>query len=132
MEITSEFLVDLKKKAEYATPGPWIIGQNGEVYSEDRDDCPVDIIEGICVEQSDAAYIAAASPDVVIALIEKIEKQEKEVEWLVDHVSTLCGQIENCDTCAYGDGAYCSIDRCLGDDPEMWREAASKAVEGRA
>lgn len=132
IEISPEWLAGLKELAEKATPGPWIMGQDGEVYSEDQDDFPVDIIEGICVEQSDAAYIAAASPDVVIALIEKIEKQEKEVEWLVDHVSTLCGQIENCDTCAYGDGAYCSIDRCLGDDPEMWREAASKAVEGRA
>ena len=116
-----------------------------------------------CVEQSDAAFIAAASPDVVLAMASEIEllnkeikslkeieyglsednfslcqqhyedgkkiaQLEKEADWLAEHISTLCGQIEDCNACAYGDGAYCSIDRFLGDDPEIWREAARNAI----
>lgn len=163
IEISPEWLAGLKELAEKATPGPWIMGQDGEVYSEDQDDFPVDIIEGICVEQSDAAFIAAASPDVVLAMASEIEllnkeikslreienglsednfslssqyvednkkiaQLEKEADWLAEHISTLCGQIEDCNACAYGDGAYCSIDRFLGDDPEIWREAARNAI----
>ena len=78
IEISPEWLAGLKELAEKATPGPWIMGQDGEVYSEDQDDFPVDIIEGICVEQSDAAFIAAASPDVVLAMASEIERLRAE------------------------------------------------------
>lgn len=120
MEITSEILADLKEKAQKATPGPWIMGQNGEVYSEDRDDFPVDIIEGICVEETDASYIAAASRDVVIAMIEKIKTQEKEVDWLANYIgehvcingepgTTICPSPQACKNC--------------------WHKASRKALE---
>ena len=82
IEISPEWLAGLKELAEKATPGPWIMGQDGEVYSEDQDDFPVDIIEGICVEQSDAAFIAAASPDVVLAMASEIERLNKEIKSL--------------------------------------------------
>ncbi len=77
MQITPELLADLKAKAQAATPGPW----------EQHEHYPHVIVDGvldpICEvnrspyaytdSRTDAAYISAASPDVVLALIEKIE-----------------------------------------------------------
>lgn len=79
IEITPELLADIKAKAEKATPGPWeyrednAAGYNIEsqndyiVYSGTDSDCECDYG---CEKESNAAYIAAANPAVILDLIE--------------------------------------------------------------
>ena len=83
IEITSELLTDLKEKAGKAMPGPWELDETPtdiatyyEIYSTDWmvADCEKD--------GASAAFIAAANPAVVLALIERIERLEKENEEL--------------------------------------------------
>ena len=59
---------ELRKLAEAATPGPW---------SWERDGCYGDVVmKGLrfTTSQRNAAYIAAASPDVVLGLLDEIER----------------------------------------------------------
>lgn len=90
---------ELRKLAEAATPGPWrwegristLIGRAGDpetyVYDAEvieaehygecgcRSACTLDLI----VKQVDADYIAAVSPDTVIALLDKLEALTKDM-----------------------------------------------------
>lgn len=77
---------ELKKLAEYATPGPWVAqhpnaGQRGsEVASEGG-------LNQVCADlgPSNALYIAAANPAAVLALIAEVEALRKDAErykWL--------------------------------------------------
>lgn len=126
IEISPEWLAGLKELAEKATPGPWIMGEDGGVYSEARRDIPVDIIDGLYTEAPDAAFIAAASPDVVLGLIERIGKLEKEADWLAERLKKVCNAYDMCgmanESCPF-DGEY----RCYSEDLD-WREAARNAI----
>lgn len=79
MEITTDFLADLKAKAQAATPGPWQV--NAEYGDLETDEAVPQFIAGH-TEEPNAAFMAAASPDVVMALIEHIEYQHTEIERL--------------------------------------------------
>lgn len=75
-------LEDLKAKAKAATPGPWRAGGTGAVICDtELDSVHFPVIADLHhndrdhVEQNQA-YIAAASPDVVLKLIERIEMLE--------------------------------------------------------
>lgn len=82
MQITPELLADLKAKAQAATPGPW----------EQHEHYPHVIVDGvldpICEvnrspyaytdSRTDAAYISAASPDVVLDMVSEIERLRAE------------------------------------------------------
>ncbi|MBD5641853.1 MAG: hypothetical protein HDQ91_05495 [Desulfovibrio sp.] len=82
----------LKELAERATQGSWIAEENDYCYdyvwrkmqmiSNDSDILAV--MEPLENAANDAAYIAAANPTVVLALIEKIERLEKENGELLD------------------------------------------------
>lgn len=102
-------MTDLRKLAEAATKGPWV-EDDGNVHSEPlgmaRETAILAKIDGRpfneadierigCVtscnwenpnSDADAAFIAAASPDVVLGLLERIEKLRTE---LLGHV-TYC------------------------------------------
>jgi hypothetical protein len=74
---------DLRAKAKAATPGPWEAGENHNdepcVYA-DNGNRWIAVLPHLCVTpilemaQADAAFIAAASPDVVLGLLDEIER----------------------------------------------------------
>lgn len=59
---------------------------------------------------------------------EEISSLERQAQWLAGHAATLCGQMNSCMACAYGDGADCSIGEGMEDDSEMWLDAARGAA----
>lgn len=78
---------DLRALAEAATPGPWqanvlgsegyaVVGDTGRRFAGDRvrlghiARCGHESWE---IDKANAAYIAAASPDVILALLDEIE-----------------------------------------------------------
>lgn len=88
IEITPELLADLKKKAEKATPGPWDIcaataAKNSFKSILIHGNEQIAIVKtprGLNrhgstkdIRERDATYIAAANPQVVLALVEEIE-----------------------------------------------------------
>jgi hypothetical protein len=54
---------ELERLAREATPGPWVL-DGGYVRV-------LGVIQVGCAKEADAAYIAAASPDVILALLEE-------------------------------------------------------------
>lgn len=95
--LTDEQLADLKQKALAATPGPWcsdeehgvvwiVVPTTGRGWSTDADG---NAIEVPVVEPSqekvadaspkDAAYIAAANPENILALLQRIGELEAEL-----------------------------------------------------
>lgn len=144
VEIPAELLADLKRKAQKATPGPWafwilegpLLGGNYQVRSHaDPDE---DFVCRHVESAANAKYIAAASPDAVLALVERIEKQEKEADWLAKN----CQGVDNCPYLALGwendrpDWCQCTDTvedgfDCYEDPIDCWREAAREAVEGQ-
>ena len=88
IEITTELLSSLKAQAEKATPGPWErLHSDLHGYSFGTPP-PVGGPPGAVIlarmlqvnPESNSAYIAAANPAVVLALIEKIERLEEDFE----------------------------------------------------
>ena len=77
----------LRALAEAATPGPWedVSNRYGYDVSETWAVEPVaPSVHNIChvtVGQRDAAYIAAADPQTVLALLDEIERLRGEGEW---------------------------------------------------
>lgn len=69
----SSLLADLKTKADKATPGPWGINYHEEVVGRDGKLIHADGRRNM----DNAAFIAAADPQVVAALAEVAEMSEK-------------------------------------------------------
>ncbi len=150
IEITPELLADLKEKAQCANRGPWglDLGPAPHIVFIRQNRCPIGDIEGF----NDAAYIAAVSPDVVLALVERIgklekdlyglchddeekvcriERLEKETDWLARKLFEVCRNNDCGHACA--GKRSCPLlrwKRCPVDGyVNSWREAARKAVE---
>lgn len=73
----------LRRKAEAATPGPWHVRRPPRPsfeYLIAHDEGPPLAKAPL----TNAAYIAAASPDVVLALIERVERAEEIVDAIRD------------------------------------------------
>ncbi len=73
-------MTNLRKLAEGATPGPWDYDPDIDPGAVDMTDDPV-----ACVCDAlpcDAAFIAAANPAVVLALLDERDARKAEVEWL--------------------------------------------------
>lgn len=82
---------ELKRKAEAATPGPWRYDRKGGNYiyagndSILGDDCYYPWVP----DARTIEYIAAASPDVVLALIERVKELERDagrLDWIQRHL----------------------------------------------
>lgn len=81
MEITPELLADLKAKAQEATPGPWEKDCLRNIFrkpqNRDEDWQPIVLAKEkhgkYFPGPENTAFIAAASPDIVLALIAELE-----------------------------------------------------------
>ena len=91
----------LRALAEKATPGPWKTASgkgSASVRTEHPEyNCAIylnvrtcEIEESVKRWQSDAAFIAAASPDVVLALLDEIERLNQER----DDITSLRAQLD--------------------------------------
>lgn len=137
-------LIRLKELAEKATPGPWVefgleSGNGNSSYTVGIEKPGLDICrldsQLYCKNcLCNAAYIAAANPQTVLALIDDLVKTkdalahcrdknsqlEKEADWLAEKASE----------CAKGKcWEECPVS-CEGKDAaQMFRDAARKAVD---
>lgn len=95
IEIKPELLAELKAKAEAATQGPWRVDDTYETLVFLPTTAPNESIAGVCGDGerisaqgtlckdrciANAAFIAAANPQVVLALIAEIEELNVELE----------------------------------------------------
>jgi hypothetical protein len=87
--VDADALASLRDAAIAATPGPWVV-RTGEVLTLDDD--PIHGLPTLIVStderadeaqaEADAAYIAAADPSTVLALIAELETLRAEVRHL--------------------------------------------------
>lgn len=74
---------DLKRLAEAAIPGPWVVkedsmGGEDEVYCSWHKVGPLSFIGEKL--SKDTAYVAAASPDVVLRLLAEVERLQSNID----------------------------------------------------
>lgn len=139
---TTESLLARRALASKATPGPWKKGiALRQGYGVDAIwDCSGALVADTeksvspC-EESDAAHIAANSPDVVMADIDEIlrlraqvERLEKEADWLAEYCWKK-PEAEYHPLREMRGGFYCGACPHDHDCRKCWREAARKAVE---
>lgn len=139
---TTESLLARRALASKATPGPWKKGiALRQGYGVDAIwDCSGALVADTeksvspC-EESDAAHIAANSPDVVMADIDEIlrlraqvELLEKEADWLAEYCWKK-PEAEYHPLREMRGGFFCDACPYDYDCRKCWREAARKAVE---
>lgn len=89
--VNAEILENLKRLAQKAVPGPWSVDSLGNIFREphaiDEDWQPIVLLTKSSLgeyapAEANAAYIAALSPDVALALVDEIERLNKEIKSL--------------------------------------------------
>lgn len=106
---------DLRQKAEEATPGPWehVPFSDEVIEAADREHTQIATSND---SVADAAYIAAISPDRLLALLDEVERLEEKIR-----LAHLDGVTER--ACWHGHKTRqvgcvsCSIIFDLGDEP---------------
>lgn len=81
----------LREAAEKATKGQWVVEFDDEIYSTDgvnNEQIAMVFSEN---EARDAAFIAAANPAAVLALLDELEAAEKRIADYQDLISGLVG-----------------------------------------
>jgi len=79
-------LTALRDLAEKATPGPWHFHQDDGTALDISEVCiprpeeDVDLSIASLLEDRDGAFIAAANPATVLALLDRLERAERELE----------------------------------------------------
>lgn len=160
---TTEALLARRALAEKATPGPWKSVYDYCVLPNIYDDRPANVLIADCSREHDhdkktkanALYIAANSPDVVMADIDEILRLRAEVEFWRQETQDVRENFERTLQCARDKtdrlereadwlalvlaNAGCGIPltEYIGEAvngmsppaPEHWREAARKAME---
>ncbi|MBX3533368.1 MAG: ead/Ea22-like family protein [Xanthobacteraceae bacterium] len=81
---------ELRELAEAATPGPWAatLDENYSVVTG-PDGAAIalpDYETGICLEEADAAFIAAANPKTVLALLAERDRLREALEEATRHI----------------------------------------------
>lgn len=79
----------LREAAEKATQGQWVVEFDDEVYSTNgvnNEQIAMVFSEN---EARDAAFIAAANPSTVLALLDELEATEKRIGFLKDQLAQL-------------------------------------------
>lgn len=133
--VSPERIQRIRELAKKATPTAW------------EADVIADIINERSGRESDAAYISAVHPGVVLAMCEEIELLRKsaahfnkEAEWLADRCREFCGAHNFCAECPMLRGPF-KRTNCRSECGEKitlrfekniakdWRGAACHAVE---
>lgn len=124
---------ELKRAAEGATPGPW--NNSGRSVDDFDAECMMRmewIANGAADDdddlnanvENDAAFIAAANPAVVLALLSEIEGL-KAAKWEVRHVDTMNDVVSmgmaRDDAIARADEAERQLDALRTQAPDSWR-----------
>lgn len=135
---TTEALLARRALAEKATPEKWNLLQ---IFAEDENyvgpETWADMGKAVCICRyaKDAQYIAANSPDVVMADIDEIlrlraqvERLEKEADWLAENCWKK-PEAEYHPLREMRGGFFCDACPYDYDCRKCWREAARKAVE---
>ena len=104
-DLTPETLAELRRLAEAATPGPWATAAFQLVIDVAR---RIDV--GMCGHRDDAAFIAAANPAVVLALLDAAAERDRLAE-AVERVRALHGP-----RVVQVLGATCSAEECDHED----------------
>ncbi|EOZ7568251.1 MULTISPECIES: ead/Ea22-like family protein [Enterobacter cloacae complex] len=79
----------LREAAEKATKGQWAVEFDDEIYSTDgvnNEQIAMVFSEN---EARDAAFIAAANPVTVLALLDELEAKDKSIDFLKDQLAQL-------------------------------------------
>ncbi len=77
----------LRALAQAATPGPWRNYKNclyGQVVTDDGKQVTMNEEHGACWHD-DAEYIAAANPAVILALLSRLDRQERAIAIIDQH-----------------------------------------------
>ncbi|HFZ1898758.1 TPA: ead/Ea22-like family protein [Serratia marcescens] len=87
---------ELKAAAMAATPGPWVVTDKNNVEAPNQKRFrPVAYIFGNRAEHkraADAAFIAAANPAVVLAILAELEAKDKRIAELEEEFAFIMGQ----------------------------------------
>lgn len=113
----------LREAAEKATKGRWAVEFDDEIYSTDgvnHEQIAMVFSEN---EARDAAFIAAANPATVLALLDELEAKDQRIAELSHHLQSAHAFVEH--TEAFGHAASNGI-LCCGD--AQWNIDASKLV----
>jgi hypothetical protein len=98
--IRDESMTELEKLAREATPGPWSSdradykGAPSEVAAHDGSDWEL-FIADCRTGEANAAYIAAASPDVVLRLLSELKRLRSQVEEMRGVLEQAAGQFRH-------------------------------------
>lgn len=79
----------LRELAEQATPGPWDAGQTGPFKSTIYRGAGYVGLVAADVEHADAAYIAAANPSVILALLSERHADRERIAELEEGLENL-------------------------------------------
>ncbi|HAV1801600.1 TPA: ead/Ea22-like family protein [Enterobacter hormaechei subsp. steigerwaltii] len=79
----------LREAAEKATKGQWVVELDDEIYSTDGVNNEQIAIVFSENEARDAAFIAAANPATVLALLDELEDKDKSISFLKDQLAQL-------------------------------------------
>lgn len=97
---------DLRRLAEAATPGPWAKQDDGagSVYVDSRAFAsgPEPVAGIVSMSTPDAAYIAACSPDAILALLDERDRLRAELARL----RGLVGNVDTNEARVWRDGRY--------------------------
>lgn len=79
----------LREVAEKATKGQWAVEFDDEIYSTDGVNYEQIAMVFSENEARDAAFIAAANPATVLALLDELESKDKSISFLKDQLAQL-------------------------------------------
>ena len=87
-------VAELRRLAENATPGPWEAHDRGIGWEVWNDGAPLNSAFRETFPAYDAAYIAAASPDVVLSLLDRLAHMTEARDNARAEVERLSAQVE--------------------------------------
>lgn len=110
-------LESLKAKAMAATPGPWV-ARKREIVGDIRANSAICVGRVTPGSENNTPFIAAASPDVVLGLIERIERMTEALEFYADKDAWQYWTVKR-----HGAKPGKSISDVMHDDGDRAREA---------
>lgn len=112
----------LRALATAATPGPWRTESGGGGWTNVH--APLGVLVSESMQSADALFIAALSPDVVLALLDRLERAER-----APAVSRDAGEIVDAVLSATGDSGEDLPPRVLAEAVRIVQRALDAAEE---